>query len=472
MKPRVSISRVRDQDTCAALAEAIGRLADLAELIPRGSTVVVKPNYVMGPTERGVTNPAVVEAVVRLVASTSPAGLVIGEGSADCYTPSVFRLHNVYDLASRYGAECVDLNQDECVSIAVPEDLGRSRVMLPRTMVECDVLISIPTFKLWMGALPMTLSLKNLFGCFPARHYGHNAHSNELAKTAPYRTLEGEIGTEPGVHIPSPEHNITAINLARTSNIQVVDAIEGSDGKGNYVRMDTLMVGTNPVATDAVALAVAGFVPEEQTQMQMCSEYGLGPCRLDEIEVVGEPIDSVHFRLQRIANNVLELPIAYCLDRLHISEFAYIERGLKHYGFLEGEDTLGADRAVATREVLEVLEREGYLNQALKTLPENAITVLKRIVALGGSSSSYFDVLNDYVSDFRESNSFWSGLRAMMRLGLAFVFDGQHKPYIILAEGTTDAAREQGLVEDVTHVADQRDLADVVTSAHRPCERK
>ena len=169
---------------------------------------------------------------------------------------------------------------------------------------------------------------------------------------------------------------------------------------------------------------------------------------------------------------MLELPIAYCLDRLHISEFAYIERGLKHYGFLEGEDTLGADRAVATREVLEVLEREGYLNQALKTLPENAITVLKRIVALGGSSSSYFDVLNDYVSDFRESNSFWSGLRAMMRLGLAFVFDGQHKPYIILAEGTTDAAREQGLVEDATHVADQRGLADVVTSAHRPCERK
>ncbi|MBT3342826.1 MAG: DUF362 domain-containing protein [Gemmatimonadetes bacterium] len=449
MKPVVSIARVIDQDTFAALTEAVSRLGNLADLIPPGSSIVVKPNYVMGPTERGITNPAVVEAVVRLAASTSPSRLVIGEGSADCYTPSVFRLHNVYDLASRYGAECVDLNQDECVAVAVPEELGRDRVMLPRTMAECDILISVPTFKLWMGRLPMTLSLKNLFGCFPARHYGHNAHSNELVQTEPYRTLEGEVGTEPGVHIPSPEHNITAINLARTSNIQIVDAIEGSDGKGNYVRMDTLMVGTNPVATDAVALAVAGFTPEEQTQMQMCSQYGLGPCRLQEIDVVGETIDSVRFRLQRIPANVRELPIAYCLDRLHVSEFDYIERGLRFYGFLAEEERLGR-REMRSDRLQQIICREGYLTQVLETLPENAVTVLQRIVALGGSSSSYFDVLNNYVDDFRESNSFWSGLRALMRLGLAFVFDGQHKPYIILAEGVTAAATTKGLLPETT----------------------
>ena len=71
-----------------------------------------------------------VEAVVRLAASTSPPRLVIGEGAAGYYTPSVFRVHNVYDLVSRYRAECVDLNWDEGVSIAVPEELGRNRVIL------------------------------------------------------------------------------------------------------------------------------------------------------------------------------------------------------------------------------------------------------------------------------------------------------------------------------------------------------
>jgi len=450
MKPKVAISRIYDQDTYAALEKAVGNLGDLANLIPPHSRIVVKPNYVMGPTERGVTNPAVVEAVVRLAASTSPARLVIGEGAADCYTPSVFRIHNVYDLASRYGAECVDLNQDEGVSIEVPEELGRNRVMLPRTMAECDVFISIPTFKLWMGKLPMTLSLKNLFGCFPARYYGHNAHSNELAKTEPYRTLEGEVGTEPGVHIPSPEHNIAAINLARTSDIQVIDAVEGSDGKGNYVRMDTLIVGTNPVATDAVGLAVAGFVPEDQTQMQLCSRFGLGPSRLEDIEVVGESIESVHFRLQRIPENVKELSLAYCLDRLHIGEFDVIERGFQFYDFLAENDRLGENHEQATAKILEICGREDYLSRALETLPENARTVLRRIVSMGGTSNNYFDLLDDYVDEFRESNSFWSGLRALMRLGLAFVFDGQHKPYIILTEGVTETAVQLGIVRETS----------------------
>ena len=81
-------------------------------------------------------------------------------------------------------------------------------------------------------------------------------------------------------------------------------------------------------------------------------------------------------------------PIAYCLDRLHISEFDYIERGLQFYGFLEEKDRLGADRETATRKALEIFREGGYLKQALETLPENAITVLKRIVSLGGSSSS------------------------------------------------------------------------------------
>lgn len=139
-----------------------------------------------------------------------------------------------------------------------------------------------------MGKLPMSLSLKNLFGLYGARYYGHNKNSHELANSAPHRTLQEEIGSERGIHYPSVEQSIAAVNLARTSDLTVIDALEGSDGKGNYVRMDMLMVGKNAVATDSVALAVAGFVPEEQEQIRLCSQMGLGPCRLEDIEVLGE----------------------------------------------------------------------------------------------------------------------------------------------------------------------------------------
>jgi len=35
--------------------------------------------------------------------------------------------------------------------------------------------------------------------------------------------------------------------------------------------------------------------------------------------------------------------------------------------------------------------------------------------------------------------SFWVALRSLMRLGLAFVFHGQAKSYIVLAEGVPRA---------------------------------
>ena len=446
MKPKVAISRVFNQKTYAALTEAIGCIGDLSKLIPAGSTVLIKPNYVMSPTEKGLTSPSVTEAVVRLVSSASPGRIIIGEGSADSYTPTSFRLQNTYELADRYGAECVDLNNDQTVAVPVSEETGRKRVMLPKTVAECDVLISVPILKLRMGSMPMSLSLKNLFGCLPSREYGHNKNSKDLAASESFRTLEGEIGSEQGAHLPTPQHTIAAVNLARMSDIQIIDALEGSDGKGNYLRMDTLIVGTNPVATDSVALALAGFVPEKQEQMALCSRLGLGPCRLNEIDLVGESITSVRFDLRRIPDNIAELPLEYCLSRIHTDEFVLIERGLKQYGFLPEDEILGTDREPASRRILDICLEEGFLPLALETLPENGRVLLRRFADIGGTTSGYFKLLDDWVGKYKESNSFWAGIRALNRLGLLFIFGSQHKPHVILREGVVAAARKQQIV--------------------------
>ncbi len=432
---KVSIVRIQEQNTYAALAHAIELIGGVASTIPSGSRILIKPNLVMGPTERGITNRVVLESLLKLASSTSPRQITIGEGSADSYTWTSFRLYNIYDMASRYGATVQDLNVDEGVRVDMPETVGRDYVMLPRTVAEAELVISVPTFKLWMGDLPMSLSLKNLFGCYGARYYGHNKTSHELAKTHPRRTLEGEIGTERGIHHPSVEQSIAAMNLARPSDLTVIDAIEGSDGKGNYVRMDTLMVGKNSVATDSVALAVAGFVPEEQAQIRLCSQLGLGPGRLDQIEVVGESIEDVQFTLGRLNEGILELPLPYCLDRLSLGELQIIGKGLAMHGFLPDDAALDLPRTDLTRTLLRVMTEEDYTQRALACLPETGLEVLALIKGHGGTSGDYYDILNRYTAIHHESNSFWAGLRSMMRLGLAFLFGGQHKFYVVLAEG-------------------------------------
>jgi uncharacterized protein (DUF362 family) len=364
----------------------------------------------------------------------------VGEGSADSYTWCSFRLNNLYDMASRYGAEVVDLNMDQGVRVEVSEATGRDHVMLPRTVAEADIVISVPTFKLWMGDLPMSLSLKNLFGCYGARYYGHNKTSHELAITEPRRTLQGEVGIERGTHYPSVEQSIAAINLARTSDLTVIDAIEGSDGKGNFVRLDLLLVGKNPVAVDSVALVVAGFVPGEQEQIRLASQMGLGPCRLDEIELVGESVENARFILTRLKDNILELPVPYCLDRLSLGELRIIDNGLRMHDFLPTSAELCSSRTELTETLLSIMAEVTYVERALACLPETGLEVLELIKQRGGTSGDYYDILNTYTAVHHESNSFWAGLRSLMRLGLAFLMHGQHKFYVILAEGVVSGS--------------------------------
>lgn len=442
-KHKVSIARVRNQDTFRTLEESVSLIGDLHQIIPTGSTVLVKPNIVMAPTERKVTDPIVLDAVLRLVRDANPGEIVIGEGSADSYTWGSYRLYNIYDMASRYGARVVDLNEDEGVKKKVPVGLGREYVMLPRTVEEADIVVSVPTFKLWMNELPMSLSLKNLFGFYGARYYGHNKTSRELAKTAPQRTLVGEIGTELGIHSPSVEQAIAAINLARPSDLTVIDALEGSNGKGDFVRLDMLMTGRNAVAVDSVALAVAGFVPELQEQVRLCSELGLGPCALEEIEILGEAIDSARIDLGRLNRNILEMPIAFCLDRISTGELGIVFRGLQLHGFIPESDAPAPARDDTRNQLLEIMQDGGYVARALDCLPDTGRRVLDLIIQQGGTSGNYFDILHTYTSETGESNSFWAGLRSLIRLGLAFIFQSQYEPYVVLLEGVTNAVKGQ-----------------------------
>ena len=66
-KERVAIVKVLEQHIDAALKQVLDLLGPLDDIVPRGSRVLIKPNFVFPPTDRGITHPELVEAVVRLV---------------------------------------------------------------------------------------------------------------------------------------------------------------------------------------------------------------------------------------------------------------------------------------------------------------------------------------------------------------------------------------------------------------------
>jgi uncharacterized protein (DUF362 family) len=97
---------------------------------------------------------------------------------------------------------------------------------------------------------------------------------------------------------------------ARPVHLSIIDGIEsmaGSEGPwapgGRRISPGVLIAGLNPVATDAVAVAVMGFDPLADrgtppfqrcdSTLRLAEQAGLGTRDLTRIEVLGEPISQV-----------------------------------------------------------------------------------------------------------------------------------------------------------------------------------
>jgi hypothetical protein len=85
--------------------------------------------------------------------------------------------------------------------------------------------------------------------------------------------------------------------------LAIVDGIYCQEGLGPVfgkpVEMDLIIAGRDLVAVDTICGAVMDFAPEEVLLTQTAAKRGLGTAKLDEIEVLGEPVKQVKRRFLR-----------------------------------------------------------------------------------------------------------------------------------------------------------------------------
>ncbi len=174
MKQRVSIVRLQDCDYYGAVVQAVESAGGLSSLISSDSRVVIKPNLARKEASGSgaITDARVTEAVTKLVLDLNPASVVIAEGTAVGYDDGALGTREVFDLsgtsavAGRLGVPCVYLNSDEAVPVEVPEPKALDRILVARTIVESDVVISVPVLKTH-PRVNATIALKNMFGTLP-----------------------------------------------------------------------------------------------------------------------------------------------------------------------------------------------------------------------------------------------------------------------------------------------------------------
>jgi uncharacterized protein (DUF362 family) len=295
-KERVAIEKVpgtqTDVEIKRGVQNVIDKLGGLKKFVKKGQTVVIKPNIVSdhglkdGIYKGGiVTDIKVIKALVEILLPVA-GRIIIGEGSSinRSETAKMFQ-HYGYDRLvdlDPVRVSLVDLNMDKQIDKPVPGGKRMFSRKIPLTIEEADVIISVPVLKIHFAAVA-SLSIKHLQRAVPP-----------LEK---YMT-----------HFFGLWQNLVNIHHLIKPKLIIIDGLIGQEDfgpiSGTPKKMDLLIGGINPVATDAVAMRVMGLDPVASPPVFLAYMQGMGPIEDEKISIIGPSIDEVRSPFKQPEINV------------------------------------------------------------------------------------------------------------------------------------------------------------------------
>jgi uncharacterized protein (DUF362 family) len=257
----------------------------------RGKRVILKPNLIDFMPDHPInTSPELIGAVIDYLAANGAAEVIVADGPG--FTRDAEQLlaaSGLGEVLRRRAVSFVDLNYDDLRERALVGNYGRQKsLLLPRTILEADLVVSMPKMKThhWTG---VSLSMKNLFGVVPGVKYGwpkNVLHWNTI--TASILTLYETV--HPG--------------------FALVDGVVGMEGDGPIYGTarpsGVLVAGSDFVAVDSTATRVMGIDPADIDHLYAAGKLGLGRLSTGSIAVRGEPIEAVAARFGRPSNQLLQ----------------------------------------------------------------------------------------------------------------------------------------------------------------------
>lgn len=244
----------------------------------QGKRVVLKPNFVeFDPAGVINTHPAVVAAAIEAFKSLGAREVVVAEGPGHRRdTEYLVTASGLYPVLREHRAPYVDLNHDDARPLRLQSHFTSLRQLyLPRTVLEADLLVSMPKLKThhWAG---VTLSLKNLFGIVPGAIYGWPKNVLHWA----------------GIH----ESILDISSTLPTQRFAIVDGIVAMEGngpiQGSAKPCGVLILGDDLVAVDATAARLMTIDPRKIKYLAEAERF-LGNVASERIVQMGERLDSL-----------------------------------------------------------------------------------------------------------------------------------------------------------------------------------
>jgi len=303
-KPVVSIVKIKNDRIDYAVEKAIDLLGGMKQITKGRNRIMIKPNLVAeSPTF--TTKPTVIKALANLMKKAGKE-VIIGEGSAaatgfnfkdgidyrtrkkEILNPMqkyVFDTLGYSELAKSLNVSLINLHSGDLVDVEVPNHLLFDKITVHKSLTEIDMLCSVPMMKTHVLAT-VTLGMKNLIGLYPGTvYYSVRSwlHDRAAEKKSPGIAFE-------------------ILDMVRVNKLDLV-VIDGStamegDGptNGSLVKMDLIIAGTNPLATDMIAANIMGFETNEIPTFVWAIRLGMSPNNINEIEVRGERVENVRHK--------------------------------------------------------------------------------------------------------------------------------------------------------------------------------
>lgn len=277
-------------------AQGVRRAIELLGVNPvRGNRVLFKPNFNSADPAPASTHPDIMRSILLALDDMGARSVTVGERSGMGDTRQVLQQRGVFNMAEELGFATVvfdEIAEEDWIVRRSGDFHWSDGFAVPRQLLDAECVVQTCNLKTHRYGGHFTLSLKNSVG-FAAKKVSSGGfnYMTELHRS------------------PYQRHMIAEINTVYSPALIVMDGVEaflnGGPAQGKKAQTDVVLVGTDPIAMDAVGVAILrlfGTTAEvskgkifEQEQIQRAVELGLGAAGPEMIDLVTGDAESLAF---------------------------------------------------------------------------------------------------------------------------------------------------------------------------------